>query len=181
MYIPRHWHWVFPVLIVLLGFYIGHNYVFGFDVFIAQSSLTFIACSHAYYIMRAGVMYQAYITRLDERADARKQEQPPREIPNLNEAQTVYGQDTPRVVFDKERQFAGALLAMRALEKEPDLREEFWKRPNKFGSRDAYIAVRDRWAERGILGRKDARKNSPYVVENWIAVELVANGNPLPH
>lgn len=181
MYIPRHWHWVAPVAVVLLGFYIGHNFKYGFDVFLTQGSLVFIACSHALYILKAGVLYQAYLTQVDTQAEARKAEPPkPRDIPNLNEAQTVYSQLAAGVRFDLERNLAVMLCVMNDHQMKVDLTEKKWVKPNKFKTREHFLEVLDRWKRRGIIDRVADRKNSPYEVKDWQAVRLIADGNPLP-
>lgn len=184
MYIPEHWHAFLPYTVLLTALYLEER--------LKGTSLAIILIEIGALISWAaleikGAMYQAYITgwgkeRKQETAPEAKTDEPVltplvRAIPQLME-KTV-----EPVRFDMERQFAKTLIIMRDYkpnEEAVDLREETWKRPNKFGSRDAYLLTRDKWEERGIIGKKTKRKNSPYAVKDWRAVQLIADGNPLP-
>lgn len=186
MYIPRHHHYLFSVALILFGFWIKQKFGNTLDVWFTAFYLQFIGLMHGYYIMQAGIMYQGYMTAMNM-PDPKPviQDTPAKEMPpvKFGEWQTV-NQVVQPVRFDMERQFAKTLLIMRDYkpnDEAVDLREETWKRPNKFKTREAYVSVRDKWEGRGILGRKSAAKNARYIVKRWDAVELVAAGNPLPH
>lgn len=182
MYIPKHHHYLYPITTILGGFYIKQHFGDTLDVWFTAFYLQFIGLMHGYYIMQAGIMYQGYITAMnipDPKPARVEVEAAPayRSIPQFENT-------VKAVTFDMERQFAKTLLIMRDYKPKDeavDLREETWKRPNKFKTREAYISVRDKWEARGILGRKSAAKNARYIVLRWDAVELVAAGNPLPH
>jgi hypothetical protein len=192
MYVPRHWHWSGPVGIVLIGFAVRVQFGLTWDVVLfVMWPLLRISIEYAAYIHEAGVIYQKYITRGGAPEPEPETETITPAIPRLGEgftltkraqmqtsAQTV---EAPR--FDMERQFAKTLINMHDYKPKDaavDLREETWKKPNKFGSRDAYVLVRDKWERRGIIGRKSEKKNAPFKVVDWRAVQLIADGNPLP-
>jgi hypothetical protein len=184
IYAPRNWHFAGPLCIILIGFAIHQNYSGAWEVIVfINAPLAPIAWYWAAYIYKAGVAYQMYVTRGN--APETKTEQPKQDmgVGFVPLVRPLMEQTVEPIEFDMERQFAKTLIIMRDYkpnDEAVDLREETWKRPNKFGSRDAYLAVREKWQTRGIVGKKTARKNSVYVVKDWRAVELIANGNPLP-
>jgi hypothetical protein len=95
----------------------------------------------------------------------------------------LYASTTDKVAFDMERQFAKTLLIMHDFkpnDEAVDLRETTWKRPNKFGNRDAYVAVREKWEAYRIVAKSAARANAPYKVIDWEQVGKVAGGLRLP-
>jgi hypothetical protein len=190
MYVPRHWHWTGPVGMVLIGFAIHKSYGGGWDVILfVMWPLLRISIEYAAYIHEAGVIYQKYITRGGAPEPEPEPEQPadPTLGPGFIQTKRAQMQVSAQVVaapsFDMERQFAKTLIVMHDYkpgDKAVDLREETWKKPNKFGTRDAYLQVRDKWERRGIIGRKGNKKNASFQVKDWRAVQLIADGNPLP-
>lgn len=190
MYIPKHSHFFISTGISLLGFYIKHKLGDTYDVVIVFLAIQYHAIMHTLYIFIAGKMYQAYVTKMDSKYVHEK----PREediinwntgekIKDLNTSDVVYTQAVTLPKFDMERQFAKTLLVMH--DHEPDdksvnLTETRWIRPNKFKSRAEFKAMLEVWEGHGLIRRKSEKKNAPYTVRDWRAVELVADGNPLP-
>ena len=184
MYIPRHYHQVFPVLTSLLGFYLAHNLQPTYDVVGVFITLQILAVSHSGWIILLSYPYQRYITWVNTPDEPKIPTiEPPdpqgwKPLPNLNVSQQVVAP----VKFDMERQFAKTLLVMRDYtphDAAVDLREKTWIRPNKFKTRDEYVNMLHAWVNHGVISRKSTAKNSPYVVRRWDAVELIADGNPI--
>lgn len=188
MYIPRHHHWIGPTALVLTGFYIHEHVNPAWDVIVfVNMPMAVIALEWGAYIWQAGVAYQNYVTRGGAPASAKPAQTEAKLDPSFTPIVRALPEMKTQIVeapkFDMERQFAKTLINMHDFkpnDEAVDLREETWKRPNKFGSRDAYLLVRDNWERQGIVAKKDKRKNSRYVVKDWRAVQLIADGNPLP-
>lgn len=189
MYVPRHFHWAYPIFTILLGFFLSEQYGKSWDMMLlVRLPLAVIAVSHGAYIWQAGVMYQGWMTSAntgtDKRQEAREQEardraavldlEPLAPMPAVN----VYQQTTTMPRFDKERNFAVTLLRMHELG-QADLREERWVKTKKF-VRAEFVAMLDNWKKYGIIERAGDRKNAPYTVARWDAVRVIASGNPLP-
>lgn len=99
---------------------------------------------------------------------------------NLGQWQTV-NQVVSLPRFDKERNFAVTLLRMYDFDPERvDLTEKKWVKTTKKFIRDEFVNMLHKWEGRGVISRKSTAKNAPYVVRQWEAVRLIANGNPLP-
>lgn len=183
MYVPRHWHWLGPFAFILLGFYIHENLNSAWDVIVfINIPLAILAMEWGAYILQAGVAYQNYLTGAPS---PRRVERP---LPDLgsdfvplvrpmsnDNAQTV---DVPK--FDSERQVARTVINQRNHNLKVDLTEEFWiKRGNFEGSREAFVAVMDKW-KRYKLIRKGEQTNSTHEVMDWRGIRLIADGHPLP-
>jgi len=179
---PKGWHHWISWGAATLGFYIAQQFKpWTWDVYLITGWCYFFAV-----IFSTGVEYGRYLSRRwqyftpQETPNDNKPIAKPREIQNLN---AVYQQMAVGVKFDMERQFAKTLLIMRDHQpgdKSVNLTEEYWKKPNKFGSRESYIAVRGKWDEYGIIGRESAKKNARFVVRKWDVVQAVADGTKLP-
>ena len=184
MYIFKPWHQSFPLALTMTGFYIAQYYqqrnTRTWDVDAVFIIFQFFAVSTYSAMLVAGLMYQRYMTDTDTPQIMPRQDvEIPHSIPNLGE-QHQYAQTFRTVTQRKDIQFAKTLLAMRALEegdKKVDLREDRWK--EHFGSRELYVEVRTRFENAKGFRRKDARRNSPYIVSDWRVVELVAQGETL--
>lgn len=191
MYIPRHYHQVFPVATILLGFYIAQNFQWSFDVIATFISLQVTGVMHAFYLMRAGELYQAYITgiyRDDHKVNkpiSEKQREPQTDIgfvPLLRPAQSAtYTQTVVAPKIDKQRDFAIALLRMFDFDpSKVDLTEDKWVKSSKKFSRTEFVNMLDRWKKLNIIDRKNENRNSPWVVSRWELVRLIAQGETLP-
>lgn len=183
MYIFKPWHQWFPLGLTMTGFYISRYYeklhMRDWNVDAVFIIFQFFAVTIHTGMVIAGLMYQRYMTDTDTPQIITPQAEIPHSIPNLGE-QHQYAQTFQSVTARKDIQFAKTLLAMRTLEegdKKVDLREDRWK--EHFGSRDAYIQVRSRFEQAHGFSRKDARRNSPYIVSDWRVVQLVAQGETL--
>jgi hypothetical protein len=179
MYIPRPWHNIFPFSLLMLGLYVGHNFKPAtYDVVLFCISNYSFALMHAYYIMRAGLIYQMYLAKVDGNEPVYKPS-----IPNLNTATTgvLYNQTTVAPKFANERLFAFTIVRQHDHSFDVKLTEEYWVKAGRWhGSREEFVAVLDKWKKRRIIQRKGNRKNSSYEVLLWDAVRLIADGNPLP-
>ena len=187
MYIFKPWHQSFPLALTLIGFYIVQYYqqrnTRTWDVDAVFLIFQFFAVSTYSAMLVAGLMYQRYMTDTDTPQIMPRRDEPEQLTPripiNFGE-QHQYTQTLRTVTQRKDIQFAKTLLAMRELEagdKKVDLREDRWK--DHFGSREAYVEVRTRFEQAHGFSRKDARRNSPYIVSDWRVVELVAQGETL--
>lgn len=181
MYIPKGWHWAFPVMTVLIGFSI-HNKFPTWDGAFVLVVLSAIALEWGAYIWQAGVMYQGYLTQLDVKYGTRPAEQaettdelPPVKLNGYTNFETV--STLPK--FDKERSFAVTVLRMMEYNGKADLREERWVKTKKF-VRSEFVAMLKVWESYGVIKREADRRNAPYVVANMEAVRIIAQGNPLP-
>jgi len=185
VYIPRAWHWTFPVGITLLGFSIRQHFGNGFDVYFTMTVLHAIALMHSAYIWKAGELYQRYVTNLDSKYVVEKVEDWNTgklvDIPiTMNGQSIVYTQSVPVPKFDKERNFAVTLIRMYEYNPDTvDLTENKWVKTGKF-VRAEFVGMLDKWRGHGIIDRAGDRKNAPYIVGRWEAVRLIAQGNPLP-
>lgn len=192
MYIPRHHDHIYPVITIMLGFFIRQQFGPSADVFFTASCLQIAGLMHSYYIVRAGILYQGYVTNTP---------MPKAPITNWHTREPVEDIAAPvepgfipmgragsvpilkqQVVtlpkFDKERNFAVTLLRMYEYDpKQVDLTEGRWVKPGKF-IRDEFVAMLDNWEGHGLSGRKGKQRKR--VVIDWRKVRLVANGNPLP-
>lgn len=195
MYVPKHWHQVLPAFWALTGFYIWTKFKNDAGAFLGMVTFYALAFMHGRYIEKAGTLYQGYKTAIDTPdpkitlVDAQKtypelqmvDRAKWKPVSSVNVSQQVVA--LPR--FDMERQFAKTLIMMHEY-KENDtednavnMTEKKWVRPNKFKTRAEFVNMLRRWETRGVIERKSAAKNSPYIVRRWDAVELVANGNPI--
>lgn len=172
MYIPKHYHWSLPVIVLMIGFYIGEHYAPGFDVYFVQICLGFVACTHALYIWQAGVIYQRW--QAGEPEPQPKQNQVIKT--NFNSGVMVMEQVVLAPVEDKVRQFANILIHQKKMER-VDLREKFWNK--HFGSRENWVNVRDWLAKKNAINRTGDRKNASYTVSDWRVIELLARGEKL--
>lgn len=179
MYIFKPWHQWFPLGLTMTGFYITRYYeklnMRDWNVDAVFIIFQFFAVTIHAGMLTAGLMYQRYMTDTDTPQILPRQQEIPHIIPNLGEMHQ-YAQEFRTVTERKEKQFAKTLLAMKELG-DVDLREDRWR--VHFGSRDAYIQVRSRFEQVGGFSRKDARRNSPYIVSDWRVVALVAQGETL--
>lgn len=180
MYIFKWHHLILPLGFTAGGFafveYFKQNQVRTWDVDIVFCVLQYFAVTTCSHMLVAGYLYQRYMTDTDTPQIIQPQ-QPEiiHSIPNMGE-QHQYAQTFQTVTERKEKQFAKTLLAMKELGK-VDLREDRWK--EHFGSRENYVEVRTRFEQAKGFARKDARRNSPYIVTDWRVVELVAQGETL--
>lgn len=172
MYIPRHWHWIFPVGINMLGFYIGHNFEHTYDVIVTQTFLSLVSLPYAAYLWQAGIIYQHW-----QAGDPEPQKElKPVVKTNFNNGVLVLEQVTQVQREDKLMQFANILIHQKALGK-VDLREPFWVK--HFGSRDNWLTVRDDLERRGALARMGERKNASFGVTDWRVIELLRRGEKI--
>jgi len=185
MYIFKPWHQSIPLALTLGGFYIVQYFeqrdIRTWDVDVVFTVFQFFAVITYSGMITAGLMYQRYMTDTDTpQIIHHEPEQLTPRIPINFGEQHQYTQTFQTVTQRKDIQFAKTLLAMRTLEdgdKKVDLREDRWK--EHFGSREAYVEVRSRFEQAHGFARKDARRNSPYIVSDWRVVELVAQGETL--
>ena len=182
VYIPRHYHWVFPVLLILGGYLIRQQIGGAWDVYVfVQFPLCLLAGEWGAYIWQAGVIYQRYVTQVDARRELPLE---PVHADDFKPLIRVGGQAYTQVVaspkIDKERSFAVTLLRMHEYNPEQvDLTEEKWVKSKKF-IRAEFVAMLDVWKKYGVIERAGERKNAPYIVQKWDAVRLIASGSPLP-
>jgi hypothetical protein len=187
MYTPRQWHFFYPVLTILLGFWLRERYGDDWNTGLAQILLGIAALIHAVYLLYAGILYQKYQTReespydpMSEKNLAAKAAEAYAEKHGLSPLPKVkaYGEALQLPSFDRERQFAISLLRM-AEGGKVDLTEDKWVDTKKF-TRTEFKAMLGLWEEYGLIEREDySRTNSPYVVKNWDKVRAVADGNPI--
>ena len=196
MYIPRHFHFVFPVLTSLAGWYITEHYANTYDVVIVFIVIQYHAVMHSAYLYAAGKMYQGYVTRTPKAEEPIinwHTGQPVEQAPPMSDpgfipltrkvvrTEPVMNQQVvefPR--FDKERNFAVTLIRMYEFNPETvDLTQAKWVKSGKF-VRAEFVAMLDNWQSHGLIIRKSEKRNAPYIVGRWDAVRLVAQGNPLP-
>ena len=188
MYIPKHYHWIFPVAFFMAGFWIWQNVKpQTFDVIIAGGVLMLHGIIYSGYLYQVGVIYQNYICAVN--------------TPDPKPAPVVAEPDMPKVKdfsewkpapqfeqvvelpsFDMERYLAFTLLRMHENfpELEEDLTERKWVINTKKFSQKPFEALKAKWEKYGVIGRKSKAKNSRHVVRRWDALRLIASGNPLP-
>lgn len=202
MYIPRHWHWIAPFGAVLATFGINQQ-VFGggfhWDFFLTvQLPVAMIAREYGYFLSKAGVAYQNYITNASDPNPAPERkgqildwntgkpiDDSPSVVPFNNNgrrgvialAQTVVA---PRI--NAERKFARTLIDMRNGNLKVVLTEAYWiEDGNRYGEeREKFVAMRERWRKNGVIEKAGQGKTSPYQVIDWRKVRMVAEGHPLP-
>lgn len=181
---PRPWMYWYGFGAMIFGLWLAHNdypihyYIVGFYLY-----LFIFAAKWTDTLSKALKFYAGYKWDVPTHERMVKGDtivtdaQPIPAVVNLNGKPMAYEQVVVAVKFDKERQFAKTLLAMRELapqDKAVDLREDRWG--EHFGSKDRYRYVRDyRWFR--LLAKQYPRNNSPYRVTDWTGVELVARGN----
>jgi hypothetical protein len=186
MYLPRHWHQVFPVSVILFGFYLKQRIGDTFDMFVTMLFLQSAGLMHGYYITRAGILYQGYITEMNT-PDTKpvKMEAEP-EMPTVKTYTPIIVNqqifELPRL--DTERRFSIDVLRMYdfdpATQKHVDLTEERWVIQKKMFSQKPFANMKKKWEHFGLLVRKSESKNSKFIVASRDAVAMVASGNPLP-
>lgn len=184
MYVPRGWHFVGPVTVILVGFAIHEHYSRAWEVIMfINAPLAPIAWFWAKYIQEAGVVYQKYITR--DGSPAKEDEQPKTEmsdgfVPLVRPIINANSQVVSLPKLDLERSFAIAVLRMHEFNPlKVNLTEEKWVKSGKF-SREPFLVMLEKWKTHGIIDRKNGNKNSTYIVVKPEAVRLIAEGNPLP-
>lgn len=189
MYIPKHHHWAFPVIVVAIGFYIhNHNHNSWDVILFVQMPLAVISSTWALYLWQAGVLYQKYVTQLDirygdhelrtdENSTQANDEFPPVKINGY----TSFEAATKPPKLNREQKVANILLHQRNHNFDVNLKEEYWIKGKRFdGSRVEFVAMIDKWVGWQAIERAAARKNSPYVVRDWRVIELIAAGEYLP-
>ena len=186
MYIPKHYHWIFPVAFFMAGFWIWQNVKpQTFDVIIAGGVLMLHGIIYSGYLYQVGVIYQNYICAVNT-PDPKPAPVVDNELTPMPEVKTYkplaqFENVVALPKFDKERNFAVTLLRMHDNfpETDPDMTERKWVKTSKKFIREEFVQMLHRWEARGIIERKTAAKNSPYVVRQWEAVRLIASGNPI--
>lgn len=188
MYIPRHFHFAYPITTILLGFYVKQRYGESFDTYFVLFALTIAALIHAVWIYKAGMLYQKYQTKLDEpdtkltekdllamaHERARQLDLEPVDLPPVK----VYGKAMSLPQFNKERNFAITLIRQQEEFGYADMTEEKWVKTKKF-TRDEFKAMLGLWEEYGLIERASPHKNAPYIVKDWLKIRAVADGNML--
>lgn len=181
MYIPRHYHWVYPLGFILGGFWIWQNVKpQTWDVIITGGVVMAHGMMYITYLYEAGLIYQKYITNMNT-PEPRVEifDEPYRDLQAVPEVN--YNQVATMPQFDKERSFAVTLLRMYEYDpNQVDMTERKWVKTTKKFVRDELAAMLKNWEAHGVIGRKSPAKNSPYIVTRWDAVRLIASGNPLP-
>lgn len=181
MYVPRHHHWVFPVLCCLTGFAV-HNRFPTWDGSFVLIVLGIVSIEWGAWLWQAGVLYQGYLTQIETRHITTKEEMPTEAkdaIPVIKVGGVPFETVATLPKFDKERSFAIAILRMMEFSGKADLREERWVKTKKF-VRAEFVAMLDNWKQYGIIEKDGDRKNAPYIVKSLEGLRLIAEGNPLP-
>lgn len=199
MYIPRQWHYLFPTSLVLGGFLIRTQYGAHWDVFaFVQLPLAVVAAEWGAYLWKAGEAYQKYVTRdgaaesittgrVEDWNTGREVEPLPGYSNGLKPLIRVdgkphvsYNQVTTSPKMDKVRFVAFTLIRQKQNGFRVDLTEKRWVKNWKF-SRDEFINdVIDPWQKHGVIGRAGERRNAPYDVLRWDALQLISQGEHLP-
>ena len=196
MYVPKGWHWLGPVATVLGGFFIRTQYGAHWDVFaFVQFPLAVVASEWGAYIWQAGTAYQKYVTQ-----SGSAPVEPPKNILDWNTGKPVneapgelkplirvdgkphlaYSQTVASPKMDKVRYVAFTLIRQKQNGFKVDLTEKRWVKNWKF-SREEFVGdVIDPWKKHGVIARAGDRKNAPYDVLRWDAVQLVSQGEHLP-
>jgi len=193
VYIPRHWHYAISLFISLLGFYIKQRFGNTYDVVIVFLVLQYHAVIHSLYIFKAGVMYQAYVTKAEPKAEpvydhdtgAMVDETPIQSDPGfitlarkpVSTVPVLLNQVVTLPRFDKERNFAITLWRQHDAGFPANLTESKWVKAGKF-SHDEFAAMMDNWEGYGVSGREGKKRKR--VILDWRKVRLVAEGNSLP-
>lgn len=188
MYVPKHSHWVGPVILIMVGFYVRQQFGAYWDVFVlVQFPLVILAVEWGTYIWQAGVLYQRYVTGAP--LPEVKHE---RVLENWNTGEKIafeplqpnYTQIVEMPKFDLERRFAIDVLRMYDMDpgtqKFVDLTEERWVLQKKMFSQKPFANMKRKWEHFGVIRRKSERKNSKFLIVKREAVALIASGNSLP-
>lgn len=180
---PHQWHYVFPVAVVLLGFYLVQKFGWAWDTGITLFLFGNISTSWAWYIAFEHAVDYGEYKRLERRVttpsgNAAGTEFKPVSVPDLAPATTLrvnsYGTTLSKVQINLEKYFANTLIHMRDANLKIDLTETRWKKV--FGSRDAFLEVVDKWKSYELIARESARRNASYKVIDWKTVERIAHG-----
>lgn len=187
MYVPKHYHWLAPFGAIITTFGINQQVLgggFHWDyALLVQLPISILACSYGIYLEKAGVAYQNYVTGAPL-PNAKPIEAQRTTVPLYVEGQPrtmIYNQVTAKPVMDAERNVAKTLIDQRNHNLEINLKEEYWIKGGRFGeSREAFANMREKWMYHKIIERAGERKNAPFVVCDWRALRLVADGQKLP-
>lgn len=189
MYIPKQFHYLFPTSLVLTGFFIRDHYGAHWDIFaFVQLPLAVIAGEWGAYLWQAGVAYQKYMTNDTSPSTpvaAKPAEEPTPEglrpiIHVDGKPRMAYAQVVRSVKEDKVRYVAFTLLRQKQNGFKVDLTEKRWVKNWKF-SREEFISdVIDPWQRHGVIARAGERRNAPYDVLRWDAVQIISQGEHLP-
>jgi hypothetical protein len=197
MYIPKGYHWIGPTSLVLTGFFIRHNFGAHWDVFaFVQLPLSVIAAEWGAYIWQAGTAYQNYVTQggappkpetsqvLDWNTGKPVEDTPPdglRPIIRVDgKPRVAYAQVATSPKMDKVRYVAFTLIRQKQNGFKVDLTEKRWVKGWKFSREEFINDVIDPWQRHGVIGRAGERRNAPYDVLRWDAVQLISQGEHLP-
>lgn len=195
MYIPKGWHWIGPVATVMGGFFVREHYGAHWDIFaFVQLPLAVIAGEWGAYIWQAGTSYQNYVTRgaipepasgpiLDWNTLKPVDNQPAGLTPIIRvdgKPHVAYNQVTTSPKMDKVRYVAFTLLRQKQNGFKVDLTEKRWVKNWKFSREEFVNDVIDPWKKHGVIGRAGERRNAPYDVLRWDAVQLISQGEHLP-
>jgi hypothetical protein len=190
MYIPRHWHWAFPISVILVGVYLRQKYGEDWTTFLAQLGLVSLAVYHGLYILVAGAIYQIYITGIDNRSGNKTPVitpiNDPKKYTDLNNASEVYSQNIQRLKWDATRHFAFTVCNQHEhkFSRGVVMTEAFWleSKPRRFkGSPEEFRQMKHDFEMAGIIARENGNKNSTHVLIDPLAMRLVADGNPIPN
>ena len=138
MYIPKHYHWIFPVAFFMAGFWVWHNVKpQTFDVIIAGGVLMLHGIIYSGYLYQVGVIYQNYICAVNT-PDPKPAPVVDNELTPMPEVKTYkplaqFENVVALPKFDKERNFAVTLLRMHDNfpETDPDMTERKWVKTSK--------------------------------------------------
>lgn len=184
MYVPRHWHWVLPVTLVLLGFYVRTHYGAHWDVFVfVQLPLCAIAVEWGAYIWQAGVVWQKFSCG-EPVVEKQKVAVPYNNNGSLTTVHLDQVTEAPKI--NNERKFYRTLIDMRNHNFDVILTESYWVEEkignsNRYGEpRDNFVNMKERGVKIGSLERAGQRKNAPHQVKDWRIVRLIADGTISP-
>lgn len=188
MYVPKHWHQVFPAISFFIGLHIWEKFKNDIGAFLVMLAFIGEGLMHGWYLMKAGIYYQGYNTAIntpDPKPAPVVQAEPM--LPKVNLYKKPIPQfenvvEMPR--FDIERRFSIDVLRMFDFDpdtqKHVDLTEERWVNQKKMFAQKPFANMKLKWEHFGLLKRKSAAKNAKFLVGRREAVALVASGNPLP-
>lgn len=198
MYVPKQYHYAFPTALVLAGFFIRTQYGAHWDVFaFVQLPLAVIAGEWGAYIWQAGTAYQNYVTRggvqpepttgkiIDWNTGKPIDDQPAADglkplIRVDGKPHMAYSQVVSSPKMDKVRYVAFTLVRQKQNGFKVDLTEKRWVKNWKFSREEFVNDVIDPWKKHGVIARAGDRKNAPYDVLRWDAVQLISQGEHLP-
>lgn len=198
MYVPKKWHWVFPPSLILAGFFIRTQYGAHWDVhLLVQLPLAVIAGEWGAYIWQAGTAYQRYVTRdgvqpepvvptgniLDWNTGKPVDDVPGGLKPLIRvdgKPHMAYSKVVSSPKMDKVRYVAFTLVRQKQNGFKVDLTEKRWVKNWKFSREEFVSDVIDPWKKHGVIARAGDRKNAPYDVLRWDAVQLISQGEHLP-